>query len=624
MVFRPPFIRPVQWGIAATLLAALTLLLIPQWLLERPRELFFDALTQWGPHPVSSDIVVIDIDRESQEALAGGWHRPQTTELVRRLVDTAPAVIAFDLALSGNCDPTLLENQSLASVLDDTPTVLGFLVGEDGGPPPQPKPPLAILHPFQPPANWLIDGAEGACPIFETRATSTAATFLLGDDDARTRRVEAYAILGNDAYPALAIEAVRLGLKVSTPILGGTPLRLRLGTLTVNLEENGEIRFIASDAGAIADRTISAGDILAGKVSPEQLTGKILFIGSSNPVAGGSLHKSASMPLEPSVQIHADFANGLMTNSNPLRPARIIPFEAIHVLLAGIAISLATPQMKPVATALFGIATIAATLFGAYLIYATTAVLTDGFSVALALVFVLLVASTAQFAEVRRTEALARRRFAQFLPQAVVDRYLDTPNLEKLAGEERLVTALTTDIESFSALTRTTSRRDLIDMLDAYLAEVTSAIHRHGGMVDKIVGDGVYALFNAPGDLEVHVTRAIECAQAIVRISEDLRHRHPFLDSAFGRTRIGIETGPVLLGQAGRSGKLDSAAYGDAINIAARLLEVNKLLGTSICIGPQAGRAAAMPLHRLGAHEIRGYGRLELFTPLPNGNGGRR
>ena len=621
MVFRPPFIRPVQWGIAATLLAALTLLLIPQWLLERPRELFFDALTQWGPHPVSSDIVVIDIDRQSQEAFAGGWDRPQTTELLRRLVDTAPAVIAFDLVFSGNCDPTLLENQSLASVLDDTPTVLGFLVGEDGGPPPQPKPPLAILHPFQPPANWLIVGAKGACPIFETRATSTAATFLLGDNDPRTRRVEAYAILGNDAYPALAIEAVRLGLKVSTPILGGTPLRLRLGTLTVNLEESGEIRFIASDAAAIADRTISAGDILAGKVPPERLAGKILFIGSSNP-AGGNLRPSASIPLEPSMQIHADFANGLMTNSNPLRPARIIPFEAIYVLLAGIAISLATPQMKPVATALFGIATIAATLFGAYLIYATTAVLTDGFSVALALVFVLLAASTAQFAEVRRTEALARRRFAQFLPQAVVDRYLDTPSLEKLAGEERLVTALITDIEGFSALTRTTSRRDLIDMLDAYFAEVTSAIHRHGGIVDKIVGDGVHALFNAPGDLDAHVTRAIECAQAIVRISEGLRHRHPAND--FGRTRIGIETGPVLLGEVARGGRLDYTAYGDAINIAARLLEVNKLLGTSICIGPQAGRQAAMPLHRLGAHEIRGYGRLELFTPVPNGNGGRR
>lgn len=616
MVFRPSLIRPVHWGIAASALAALALLLMPQWPLERPRELFFDTLTQLAPHPISSDIVVIDIDRESQEAASpAGWRRQQTTELVKRLADASPAAIAFDLVFSAGCDPAIAENQGLAAVLHRTPSVLGFLIGGNNSAPPQPKPPLAILHPFRAPGSWFIDGVENSCAIFEAGATSAAATFLLGDADARTRRIEAYAILDNHAYPALAIEAVRLGLKVSPPILGGTPLRLRLGALTIHLDEGGSIRFVASSAPAIAERTIRASNILAGKVPASRLAGKILFVGSSNPVLGG-LRPSASMPLEPSVQIHADLANGLMTGSNPIRPSRIIPFEAIYALLGGIAIALATPNLKPVMTMTFGIAVIAATLLGSYLIYLTTAILTDGFSVALALAFVLVVASMAQFAHARRTAAIARQRFSQFLPQSVVSRYLDTPGLDKLTGEERLITALTSDIEGFSLLTRRTGRRELIEMLDSYFAEVAAAVTSHGGMVDKIVGDGVHALFNAPTDLDSHATRAIECAQAIQRLTEDMRKRQPFAEHGFGRTRIGIEAGPVLLGEVGRGGKLDYTAYGDAINIAARLQEANKFLGTSICIGPEAARQAAMPLHRLGSHEIRGFGRLELFTPV--------
>ncbi|MDI7862233.1 adenylate/guanylate cyclase domain-containing protein [Rhizobiaceae bacterium n13] len=610
-------IRPVHWGIAASFLAALCLLLVPQWVLERPRELFFDALTQIGPQPEYPAIVVVDIDRKSQESVPGdGWSRNQTAQLVRTLANASPAAIAFDQVFSSDCDPALVENQVLANALARAPAVLGFLVGPKGSPPPQPKPPLAVLEPLRTPASWFIEGAETSCAAFEEQATSAAATFLLGDRDARVRRVGAYAILGNDAYPTLAVEAVRLS-QASTPILGGTPLRLRLGSLSIDLEDGGGIRFVASNSATIARRTISAAEVLDGKVAMHRIAGKILFVGSSSPILGG-LRPTASMPLEPSLQIHADVANGLMTGSTPLRSTGMVPFESLYVLLGGIVIALAANHLRPVATALLGLGVILSTLLGAYVVYATTALLTDGFSAALGIAFVLAVAVVAQFAYTRRVEAVARQRFSQFLPKSVVSRYLDTPGLKRIAGEDRPITVLTTDVEGFSNLTRRTGRRELVDMLDTYFAEVTKVATRHGGMVDKIVGDSVHALFNAPEDLENHVTRAIECAQEIVRLTEEMRNMHPFIEYGFGRTRIGIETGTAILGEVGRGGKIDFTAYGDAVNIAARLEQANKTLGTSICIGPEAARQAAMPLHRLGSHEIRGYGRMELFTPVPS------
>ena len=93
-----------------------------------------------------------------------------------------------------------------------------------------------------------------------------------------------------------------------------------------------------------------------------------------------------------------------------------------------------------------------------------------------------------------------------------------------------------------------------------------------------------------------------------------MRRRPGFVEHQFGRTRIGIETGIAVLGEVGAGGKLDYTAHGDAINLAARLQEANKFLGTAICIGPQAAAESGRDLRPLGMHDIRGFGEMELFT----------
>ncbi|MCY1298189.1 Adenylate and Guanylate cyclase catalytic domain protein [compost metagenome] len=133
-------------------------------------------------------------------------------------------------------------------------------------------------------------------------------------------------------------------------------------------------------------------------------------------------------------------------------------------------------------------------------------------------------------------------------------------------------------------------------------------------MVDKVVGDAVHAFFNAPEDLPEHVDRAIACARAIHALTEEMRGRPQFAANSFGRTRIGVETGPAVVGEVGAGGKLDYTAHGDAINLAARLQEANKFLGTSICVGPAAAAESKQPLRPLGSHEIRGFSTMELFT----------
>jgi adenylate cyclase len=612
MTFR---LRPFHVGILASIAAALLVVFLPDGWLEGGRELYFDKLTQIVSAPVSPAVVVVDIDRKSYAAMPDQkWQRANTAELVARIAADAPSLIAFDLVFSTDCDPSSDTNRKLADAMARAPALLGFLLSDIEGKSPRPVPALAIARSLTVPELWFLPGAEASCPIFEQRAKSSGAAFLIGDEDSRVRRVQAFSIVGSEPYPALGLEAVRRYYDVKTPLLGGTPPWLKLGRELFSLAEDGSMRFVASRPEAMASRTVSAIDVVQSKVPSRLFREKIVFVGSSLPNLGG-LRESAAAPLVASTQIHADLANSILTSFVPLRDDGFVNLEAGYALFAGLIIALLTVRFRPWETLAAGLGVIGVTLAASYTIYARTGWLTDGFTVTVMLVLVLVVAAFSQFAETRRVERVARQRFAQYLPQAVVDRYLDHPAKGSMSGEERPVTALFTDIEGFSTLAGRVKAQELVALLNVYFAEVNKLVADHGGMVDKVVGDAVHAFFNAPEDLPDHVNKAIDCALAISRLTEEMRRRPQFAAKEFGRTRIGIETGIAVLGEVGMAGKLDYTAHGNSINLAARLQDANKFLGTTICVGPAANAESRRTLRPLGEHEIRGFGTMELFTP---------
>ncbi|RFZ88728.1 adenylate/guanylate cyclase domain-containing protein [Shinella sp. WSJ-2] len=606
--------RPLVAGLVASLAGALALYFMGETALEQQREFYFDALTQAIPVAESDEIVVVDIDRKAFQSVPGReWTRSQTADLIDRLAAAKPTAIAFDFVFSTDCAAEEPANAALSGAIAKVPTVLGFLIGEATDGAPHPVPALALQKPVTVPDLWFIDGTESSCPFLQDKAISASASFLVGDEDAVVRRVQAYAIVGNAAYPALGVEAARLAAGARTPILGGNPVWLRHDARILRLDEDGSLRFVASVAAAIGARTFSAADVVAGKVPPEKIEGKVVLIGSSLPNLGG-LRASASMPLEPSVQIHADVANAILTDHIPTRDPGLAPAEAGFAFLMGAAAALAATRLRPLFAAVAGVTLVGLVFGGSGLLYLRTALLSDAIGVSLVVATAALVTGLLQFTHIRRAEATARQRFAQYLPQSVVSRYIDNPDMVRVAGEERQVTALFTDIEGFSTLAQKIGPHDLVKLLDIYFSEVNALVARHGGMVDKVVGDAVHALFNAPDDLERHVDKALACADDIRSLTEEMRRRPAFLEKDFGRTRLGIETGMAVLGEVGIGGKLDYTAHGDAVNLAARLQDANKFLGTQICVGPRAASETSRTLRAIGNHEIRGFGTMDLFT----------
>src|SRR5215217_4244848 len=223
--------------------------------------------------------------------------------------------------------------------------------------------------------------------------------------------------------------------------------------------------------------------------------------------------------------------------------------------------------------------------------------------------------------EARRRQADAERAHASlsryFSPQ-VAARLASGSDSTGMEVHRRDVAAIFTDITSFTSLVETAEPEVLGALLNEYVGGMTDVVFAHEGTVAKIIGDAIHILFNAPGDQPDYATRAIACAHDLDMWAEGFRERWKAKNVNFGATRIGVHAGPALVGNFGGNRFFDYTAYGDSINIAARLEAANKHLGTRICVS--AGIATAAENFRgrpVGELMLRGRSEpLRAFEPL--------
>jgi adenylate cyclase len=189
--------------------------------------------------------------------------------------------------------------------------------------------------------------------------------------------------------------------------------------------------------------------------------------------------------------------------------------------------------------------------------------------------------------EARRRQAEAERAYAslsRYFSPNLAQRLASDTDAVDLGGQRREIATLFTDIASFTALVETLEPSVLGPLLNEYLTGMTDIVFAHEGTVAKIVGDALHVLFGAPGEQFDHVDRAVNCALALDVYAQSFRERWNKKGIVLGATRIGVHAGPAIVGNFGGGRFFDYTAYGDTINIAARLEAANKQLGTRICV----------------------------------------
>jgi adenylate cyclase len=223
--------------------------------------------------------------------------------------------------------------------------------------------------------------------------------------------------------------------------------------------------------------------------------------------------------------------------------------------------------------------------------------------------------------EVRRRQMEAERAHAalsrHFSPE-LARRLAASGEGEGIQVQWRDVATIFTDITGFTSLVETAPPETLGELLNEYVGGMTEVVFAHEGTVAKIIGDAIQVLFNAPGDQPDYATRAVACAHDLDAWALDFCARQKAKGVNFGTTRIGIHAGPALVGNFGGNRFFDYTAYGDSINIAARLEAANKQLGTRICVSASvAEEAEDFKGRRVGELMLRGRSEpLRAFEPL--------
>jgi len=212
-----------------------------------------------------------------------------------------------------------------------------------------------------------------------------------------------------------------------------------------------------------------------------------------------------------------------------------------------------------------------------------------------------------RFREQYKLRQQIKKQFEHYLDPRQVKRLQKDPSLLKLGGEKRRCTFLFTDVRGFTALSETLPPEEVTKIMNKALTIQSDAVQKHGGMVDKYIGDAMMAIFNAPMDLQHHEHIAVTCAKEIQDniIKADI-------GVAIG---VGVNTGEAVIGNMGSDTRFDYSAIGDAVNTAARLESATKEAGVDILIGEETEKYCGVQLKTLKPIKVKGKQKpLKIYT----------
>lgn len=193
-----------------------------------------------------------------------------------------------------------------------------------------------------------------------------------------------------------------------------------------------------------------------------------------------------------------------------------------------------------------------------------------------------LIVTIAKFIATAQEKNFIRGAFGRYLSMDVINHLIEDPDKLNLGGEEKYLTAFFTDVKGFSTIAEQLDPQSLVRLLNEYLTEMSNIVLDLGGTIDKYEGDAIISFFGAPVPYEDHPRRACLAAVRMKRVEAELNERFVSDGMAPGPllTRIGINTGKMVVGNMGTDQKMDYTIMGNAVNLAARLEGVNKQYGT--------------------------------------------
>jgi adenylate cyclase len=579
--------------------------------------------------PASAPVVVVAIDEETHQTppFKGSPIVTWTTEVGRVLsavIDGGAKVVGFDIVFSRSIEQSEIPfgDDLLGARMRgfDRAFLLSLVRGSSAG--------KVVLG--------EVLGGDGPSPgqrIAVGRQKNIRALNVYLDSDDVVRRVPLTFPDGEKPVPAMALELASRALNAepisaddgSVALAGYRIPSLVPNTLTLNFEGGGNDipTFSFADLRACVERgnTGFFHREFAGKVvifgtvrnsEDRKLTSKRFATG----LDGSHAPRCALPPAPPAsgqfklssiagVYVHATAVNNLIARDAVIELGRL-PVTIIAVVFAALA-ALAARTLPPGGSAAVYAAMVATWTCGATFAFTRSLALplTEPFLAGL----VSMVAITAyRLVVTDKGERLLRSSFALYLAPQVIDKMLASKKPPVLGGETRDVTVFFSDLAGFASISEKMTPAELVAFMNEYLSAMTDIIESKGGYVDKYIGDSIVAVFGAPADDSDHASNAAHAALGCRVRLDELNQTSAAFQGYNVAHRMGLNSGPALVGNIGSRRRFNYSVMSDAVNVASRLEGANKFYGTTIAASEMtvALTGSAFAWRELDAIRVKG------------------
>lgn len=617
-------------------------------LVNRLDHIIYDARLRFTmPGGVDERIVILDIDEKSLAAPELGrwpWGRDKVAALVDKLFDKyGIAALGFDVVnaepdassglpvlerladgeLKGNAEfqaalarlrPALDHDARFARAIKGRPVVLGYYFTSEAeaqsreahGAIPAPVLPAGTFAgrtiPF---TSWA--GYGGNLPAFQAAAAAAGHFNPVVDEDGVVRRVPMLAEYQGRYYEPLALAVVRMLLDFPPVEPGYPPDRfmsrtysglewLAVGKLRVPVDENAAA-LVPFRGDARSFPYLSLVDVFLDRVPAERLRGRIALVGTSAP----GLVDLRATPVNrayPGVEVHANLIAGMLDGTIKGRPAYVLGAEVVLLLAGGLALAVLLPLLSPLRATLAAGAALAGYAGLNLGVWQTADIaLPLASSLLMTVAMFALNMSYGYFVESRAKRQFTEL-FGQYVPPELVDQMARDPGKYSMEGRSEELTVLFSDIRGFTSIAEGMEPKELSQLLNEYLTEMTRVIGEHRGTLDKYIGDAIMAFWGAPVAEPRHAERAVAAAVAMQAALGPLNERFRARGWPELRIGIGINTGPMRVGDMGSRSRKAYTVLGDAVNLASRLEGLTKQYGVGIIVGEATRQAVGGTVFR--------------------------
>ena len=555
-----------HWAIAFVTLFVLTFIGIKDPQVKQILRLkSFDLLLQSEKKEVSQDIGVITIDEKAIEKYGQWpWKRDVLADIIIKLREAEVGIIVLPILFSE--EDRLGGDNELAQVLQ-----YGVVISQVGTTQTNKNAVSRGVAKVNDPMPWLFSwpGMLGPIPLLGENASGVGVVNTVPEIDGVVRRIPLIMKIGDETYPAMAIEVIRVAV-------GAPSYQVKAGQGGIIALRVPGFSIIKTDPHArIWLRwnkeydTISLADI----DQANKFKGKTVIIA---PTAEG-LNSIVATPLGERYmyEITANTLQTVLDGKNIQRIDISFLVELVLAFLIGCVIILAANYFSYVTLGLTFISLYVILLYATHYLFSQYLILADVSWAIICLTIVGFHSTFNRFIKEFKLKQQIRKQFEKYLDPRQVAILVKNPEKLKLGGERKEMSFLFMDIVGFTPISEHYKNKDdpegLVEVINDYLNRMSKIVLKNGGTIDKYMGDCIMAFWNAPLECSNHaemaVKTSIECAVETDKIKAEFKTKG-LPDINIGS---GVNTGICIVGNMGSEMRLDYSVIGDAVNLAARL-----------------------------------------------------